>query len=72
MMRNREQRLNGNVTANKLYLGLTTALFLLSTMFAVVYTVDRVRDSIISFDTVQSRDYRIFIEYLLHDQTAIE
>ncbi|THU99234.1 hypothetical protein K435DRAFT_659406 [Dendrothele bispora CBS 962.96] len=60
----RGQRLSGTTAAFKLYLGLTSALFILSTVFAAGYAVIYVNDSVMFFNTVKSGDYQAVIRYL--------
>uniref|UniRef100_A0A0W0FIF3 G-protein coupled receptors family 1 profile domain-containing protein n=1 Tax=Moniliophthora roreri TaxID=221103 RepID=A0A0W0FIF3_MONRR len=65
LMRSRQQcdeRLNWN-----LYLSLTVILFVFSTVYVVIETVSLVRDSIICFTAVKTRDYEPLVDYWAHD-----
>ncbi|KAI3608451.1 hypothetical protein WG66_000941 [Moniliophthora roreri] len=65
MMRSRQQcdeRLNWS-----LYLLLTVILFVFSTAYVVIETVYLVRDSIICFTAVKTRDYEPLVDYWTHD-----
>jgi len=61
MIRGREQRRSGTY---KLYLGLTIALFVLSTIFAAGYTVIYVSDSVMFFGTIKTGNYQTVTRYL--------
>ncbi|KAK7040899.1 hypothetical protein VNI00_009495 [Paramarasmius palmivorus] len=65
MMRKREKG------ANQLYLWLTVALFVLTTIFVVFYTIQSVNLSIILFDTVKDGDYVSLARYLLGGDPAV-
>uniref|UniRef100_A0A0W0G636 Uncharacterized protein n=1 Tax=Moniliophthora roreri TaxID=221103 RepID=A0A0W0G636_MONRR len=50
-----------------LYLSLTVILFMFSTVFVVVYTIDLVHGSIVSFTAVKTREYEPLLDFLTHD-----
>ncbi|ESK92601.1 hypothetical protein Moror_4400 [Moniliophthora roreri MCA 2997] len=65
LMRSRQQR-NERLNWN-LYLSLTVILFVFSTVYVVIETVSLVRDSIIRFTAVKTRDYEPLVDYWTHD-----
>ncbi|ESK84179.1 hypothetical protein Moror_16982 [Moniliophthora roreri MCA 2997] len=69
MMRNRQQ---GNERRNwSLYLSLTVALFVFSTAFVVVYTIDAVYQAFIFFTAVKAQDYQLLVDYWMFSAELI-
>uniref|UniRef100_A0A0W0G6K0 Uncharacterized protein n=1 Tax=Moniliophthora roreri TaxID=221103 RepID=A0A0W0G6K0_MONRR len=52
---------------NRLYFSLTVALFTFSTLYVASHTVNLIRSTIISFNTVKTGDYREIINFTHHD-----
>ncbi|KAK7045801.1 hypothetical protein VNI00_007204 [Paramarasmius palmivorus] len=46
---------------------MTITLYVLTTLFVVVDTLDMVRETTLHFTTIQTRDFLPFVDYLRHD-----
>uniref|UniRef100_A0A0W0F6F0 Uncharacterized protein n=1 Tax=Moniliophthora roreri TaxID=221103 RepID=A0A0W0F6F0_MONRR len=69
MLRSRQQgdeRVNWN-----LYLLLTVVLFVFSTAFVVIYTIDMVYRSITYFTAVKTQDYEVLVNFWMHVESFI-
>uniref|UniRef100_A0A0W0G6F1 Uncharacterized protein n=1 Tax=Moniliophthora roreri TaxID=221103 RepID=A0A0W0G6F1_MONRR len=61
------QRPVGEQPNSRLYLSLTLTLFVLATVYVVAYTIEVVSRSIVFFTVLETRNYRLLVNYLLHD-----
>jgi high-affinity K+ transport system ATPase subunit B len=52
---------------NRFYVSLTVILFVLSTIFVVAYTIDRIHQSVVFLKVLKTQDVQLLIDYLVSD-----